>query len=387
MARKHVYVVRGAERFPFSRGILARSLIEVGLTLEDAYNAATSLQTELQSVRELTREDLRRRVHEFLRGRFGSELARRYQDYREEVAEIVVLGKGPPVPFSKGLLSQSIRVSGLPISESYLISRAIQDELLKRPVRRVTRDDLRSLTYRKIAELSGLDAAERYRTWRSLKLLKTPLVILIGGATGAGKSTLAVELAHRLGFTNVISTDVIRQIMRTMFTPDIMPMVHCSSYEAWRAYRGPEEGDENPVLAGFHEQALEVSVGVTGMIQRAATEGTPVILNGVHLVPGLIRPEDCPGVNLAHIVVTVSDETLHRGRFETRADRSDERSAERYIENFQAIRKIGSYCVRQAQLTGTPIIDDAPVEEQTFVALSYLTDFLHQLPDFREVRV
>lgn len=38
-------------------------------------------------------------------------------------------------------------------------------------------------------------------------------------------------------------------------------------------------------------------------------------------------------------------------------------------------------------MTGTPIIDDAPVEQQTFVALNYLTDFLHRLPDFREVKV
>ncbi len=387
MSQEPVYVVRGAERFPFSRGILARSLIEVGLELEDAYNVASSLQDDLASTQEITRQKLRQRVCEILRERFDPKLAVRYEDYREELAEVIVLRDGPPVPFSKGLLSQSIRSSGLPASESYEVSRAIGDELLKRPRHQVTRDELRALTYRKIVGLSGLDAAERYRTWRSIKTMKTPLVILIGGATGAGKSTLAVELAHRIGFTNVISTDVIRQIMRTMFSREIMPLVHCSSYEAWRVYRGPEQGGEDPVLAGFHEQALEVSVGIRGMIQRAATERTHLILNGVHLIPGLIRPEECPGVNLAHIVVTVGDEKTHRHRFEVRGGDADDRSADQYLENFTAIRKIGSYCIRQARQTGTPIIDDAPIEQQVFVALNYLTDFLRGLPDFQEVKV
>ena len=42
--------------------------------------------------------------------------------------------------------------------------------------------------------------------------------LLVGGATGTGKSTVATEAAHRLGITRVTSTDFIRQTMRAFFS-------------------------------------------------------------------------------------------------------------------------------------------------------------------------
>jgi len=36
--------------------------------------------------------------------------------------------------------------------------------------------------------------------------------VLIGGTTGTGKSTVASEVAHRLGITRVTSTDFIREV-------------------------------------------------------------------------------------------------------------------------------------------------------------------------------
>ena len=61
---------------------------------------------------------------------------------------------------------------------------------------------------------------------------RLPLVLLVGGATGTGKSTVATEVAHRLGITRVTSTDFIRQTIRAFFSETRMPSVHYSSFEA-----------------------------------------------------------------------------------------------------------------------------------------------------------
>ena len=60
------------------------------------------------------------------------------------------------------------------------------------------------------------------------------MILLLGGATGAGKTALAQEVAHRLGIAGLVSTDAIRQIMRIMLSKDLVPAIHASSYDAWR---------------------------------------------------------------------------------------------------------------------------------------------------------
>jgi 2-phosphoglycerate kinase len=60
----------------------------------------------------------------------------------------------------------------------------------------------------------------------ALKQLEVPLVVLVGGATGTGKSTVATEVAHRLGITRVTSTDVVRQTMRAFFSNEFIPSIH-----------------------------------------------------------------------------------------------------------------------------------------------------------------
>jgi 2-phosphoglycerate kinase len=44
------------------------------------------------------------------------------------------------------------------------------------------------------------------------------------------------------------------------------------------------------VLAGFLEQTRNVLVGVRASIERALEEGWSMVLEGVHLVPGMLPP-------------------------------------------------------------------------------------------------
>src|SRR5213595_3236773 len=142
----------------------------------------------------------------------------------------------------------------------------------------------------------------------ALHKLEVPLVVLVGGATGTGKSTVATEVAHRLGITRVTSTDVVRQTMRAFFSREFMPSIHYSSFEAAAGLREPEQA-EDPVIAGFLEQTRNVMVGVRASIERALQEGWSMVLEGVHLVPGMVPQID--GALVAQCVLAIEDEEEH----------------------------------------------------------------------------
>ena len=103
-----------------------------------------------------------------------------------------------------------------------------------------------------------------------------PRLLLIAGATGVGKSTTSVEAAQRLGFSRLLSTDAIREIMRACSDEDSQPALHRSSFS-----RG-EAGD--PVV-DWLDTCLAVEAGISATISRARREGVDLVLEGVHLVP------------------------------------------------------------------------------------------------------
>ena len=74
----------------------------------------------------------------------------------------------------------------------------------------------------------------RLDKWRILRESTEPIVVLIGGATGVGTSTLAADVARRLNIQSVIGTDSIREVLRRAISPDLLPILHKSSFEITR---------------------------------------------------------------------------------------------------------------------------------------------------------
>jgi 2-phosphoglycerate kinase len=190
----------------------------------------------------------------------------------------------------------------------------------------------------------------------ALGQLDIPLVVLVGGATGTGKSTVAVEVAHRLGITRVTSTDVVRQTMRAFFSREFMPSIHFSSFEA--APSVAEDVDSDPVIRGFLDQTRNVLVGVKAVLGRALEEGYSVALEGVHVVPGLVEPVD--GAVFCQVVLAIEDEDEHAAHFWTR-DADGLRPFEKYLRALPEIRRLQDYVVERATRCGVPVIDNADV--------------------------
>lgn len=270
---------------------------------------------------------------------------------------ITLSDKKHGLPFSKGLLAQSLTATGLPPSRAHDIAAAIQEDLRSRDELSITVRRLRELTSEFLGRIEGEQYQERY--WRLYRLSKLdrPLIVMIGGTTGVGKSTIATEVAHRLGITRIVSTDSIREVMRGIFTKELMPAIYESAFNAWRGLRVPVPHGANPVIVGFREQTAVVTTGVKALIDRSVLEGDSLVLEGVHLVPGYIEARQFKNARVVQLVITVDDEDSHRSHFYIREVQTDgTRPFERYRANFGNIRLLGSYIDDLAREHGTPII-------------------------------
>jgi 2-phosphoglycerate kinase len=280
------------------------------------------------------------------------------------------------LPYSKGLMAQALSASGLSPERSYELARLVERRLDERPDRRIAAADLRLLVEEVVRQEEGEHAVRRYHQWRELDRLDRPLIVMLSGTTGVGKSTLATMLAARLGITRVIATDAIRQVLRAFFSRDFMATVHYSAFEAGEA---PDlvvgEGEDRDIVA-FARQAESVATGVDAILERACLEGTPMVLEGIHLVPGSVREELRERCFAIEAVLVVQDEELHRGHFAMRTDR---RPAERYLRRFEQIRKLQLHLAERAREEGVAVIENTSIDRALRRLMDLVLDSLDRL--------
>lgn len=260
------------------------------------------------------------------------------------------------LPYSKGLTASSLMATGLPPMRAYAVANKVEQELLGLGKERISRDNLRELTVAVLRGEESDELAEAFIKWQSVAELDIPLIILIGGSTGVGKSTIASQLAYRLGITRVVSTDAVREVLRSAFTEEMFPTLYSSSFEADTAVRQPIPHSGDKLIIGFREQAAAVAVGASRLIERAITEGTDMVLEGAHLVPGFLETVDSDKAIIVSLLVTIEEEDLHKSHFFQRGRDSSGRSGERYLNAFKKIRKIQKYMISSALMRGVPII-------------------------------
>jgi len=293
------------------------------------------------------------------------------------MSELLVRRGTSVVPFSRGILARSLLKLGLDSTRSYDIAAALHTEFLAAGMTLVTTAHLARLTAERIARHADAEIAARYEKLRQFKRSQRPLVLLLGGSTGSGKSSLATEVAHRLDITRILSTDSVRHVMRAMISERLLPSIHRSSFEAWReptaiAAAGP---GLNPTIGAFREQTQHVAVAVEAVLERAVQENLSMLLEGVHLVPGLFqRFAADPRIQFVHLVVWVEDEAMHRARFVTRAQGARERPGRRYLDNFDSIRLIQGHLVECARVERLPVIENRDFDAALRTLMGHVLD-------------
>ncbi len=362
-------------RRPFMRGIMIHALMSRGAAFEEAFETASRIRQELQGRKTVTRDELSDLIDQHFTGALEERPLR--------PAPVIGVGNAESnEPFSKGVLAQSLLAAAVEPEQAHEVARAIEASLVARGSSLVEKAQLRELSAEVLERRLGPRVAGRYLAWREFLEDDRPLILLLAGAAGVGKSSLAQAVAHRLGVAGVTSTDAIRQVMRIMLGPELLPAIHASSFEAHK--QAPHtEAAEDPVLDAFRAQASSVSVGARAMIDRAISENTSMILDGVAILPGLVDPSDFPdSVYTVFLAVSNLDEDAFRKRFERRG--SSARPPHRYLENLDAILKIQDYILDLAEQHDVPIVDNRDFDASVRSILRYVTDNLRKQ---REKRV
>ena len=299
---------------------------------------------------------------------------------------ILVERKDGTRPFSKEVLSHSIQASGLTGDLAFQTAKAIESKLINQRRTRISHTELETLTADMLAEHHDRSYALRYRVWRTWGDLEKPLFILIGGASGVGKTSLAVSLASLLEIPRVVATDDIRQIMRLTLAPELMPFIHTSSYSAWQMAPADEASDLDPVIAAFREQSKVVSVGVRAILSRCLEEGTSVIIDGVHLLPEFIATEELSKrAFLVPVCLALEDRGDYGERFAKRAASVPSRPSHRYISHLDEIMKIQGYLVEVSTHHEIPIIDAETIADATSTAAMLVVEHLQEQEEIQAV--
>jgi 2-phosphoglycerate kinase len=286
------------------------------------------------------------------------------------------LGGDDGLPFSKGLLARALIAAGVRSERAYELALTAEADLAAGGARSLSLDRLHELAVEMWGDEDGAQVIRRLRLFRRLDELDLPIILLVGGATGTGKSTVATEVAYRLGITRVTSTDFVRQTMRAFFSQDFMPSIHYSSFEAGEAR---DDDDPDRVVHGFLDQTRNVLVGVRAAIERVMQEGWSMVLEGVHLVPGMV-PTEIEGALVVQFVLAIEDVEAHASHFWLRdTSTGGVRAFDRYLDSLGDIRAIQDFIVTRAQKAGVPVIENGNIESAIAQAMELVLEQAEQL--------
>ena len=106
-------------------------------------------------------------------------------------------------------------------------------------------------------------------------------VIFIGAGAATGKSTLAWQLAHILGVRSVISTDIVRQIIRE--EEHGHSLINAETWEAWKYVETHK--NEDTLYEGLRAQAKVIKPRLISVIKHILSKGMTTIIEGIHILP------------------------------------------------------------------------------------------------------
>ena len=181
-------------------------------------------------------------------------------------------------------------------------------------------------------------------------------LLLIAGTSGVGKSTLSVRVASSLGFSKIVSTDTIRETLRTQYNRDQSPALHRSSFES--------AGSD--AIVDWAQTVAVLTEAVAAVVGRAEIKSSDLVLEGVHIIPanGLLESWRRSGGEACGILLRVDNEKTHQDFIKSR-EKHNGKGVAHYLKNLDRIRKIQDHMTIIAEhsdwLSIDASIDENPI--------------------------
>lgn len=268
---------------------------------------------------------------------------------------------GDVLPFSRGILASSLLSTGIATEEAYRLASVVQSRLLKFGTRTIDAEQLVGMIREILVDEEPDGTAERWLTWRTAKRSGRPVVVVFSGAPGVGKSTVATRMAVRFGISSVITSDSIRDVLRTVIPVSVLPELHRSTFEL-------VDSDGPAQFSNFDRQANAVANATVAVAQRLAAERRSAILEGVHLLPGLLgsalASHSARPIVIERLIVERHHDD-HKAKLERRAISQPLRLGDRHVADIGRIRAIQSHLQTKADTSGTPTIGTENLAQAT----------------------
>lgn len=351
------------------------------MPFEDAYETANNVRDHLADTEEISTRALRRIVEGELK-KFGDPAVRRlYTAPLSAPSKIrVVHNSGGVTAFSRGRHQRYLQSSGVRLSEAESITTKIFDQLLAAGATSIDTTDLGYLTYLCLQQELGDAAARQYLLWSEFQASGRPLILLICGAVGSGKSSISTEIAHRLDIVRTQSTDMLREVMRSMMPKKLLPILHTSSFDAWKTLplQDKKNRERDLLIAdGYRGQAELLALPCEAVMQRAIRESVPLIVEGVHAHPDLLsRVGRKSEAIVVHVTLAVMRPEELKSRLRGRSAEEPHRHARRYLDRFDSIWRLQSFLLAEAERCDTPIIPNDDKEAAIFQIISTINSEL-----------
>lgn len=104
-------------------------------------------------------------------------------------------------------------------------------------------------------------------------------VLLVGGASGTGKSSVSYRLARQLG-VGITEIDDLHASLLGMTTPEQLPLVHY-----WRTHPEAQALDAAEILELFLAVCRAMAPAVQAVVAQHLESRVPIVLEGDYLLP------------------------------------------------------------------------------------------------------
>lgn len=225
----------------------------------------------------------------------------------------------------------------------------------------------------------GEKVAAQYRAWSRFRRSGLPMIVLVGGCTGTGKSTVAAELALRLDIGRIQSTDILRDVVRLFVPEQFAPELHVSSYDAWRVQQCHDKNNSDQgsrLIAGYRAQCEKLAATIDAVIERSVKERASILIEGIHIHPEYHRRVIEKGAVVIPLLLVNSSAEKLKQHFHRRGEVAPSRGATRYLENFSAIWQIQGHLIEEARRCEVPYLPNTDLDDTLRKVIDVITERL-----------
>ncbi|HEU5378403.1 MAG TPA: isopentenyl transferase family protein [Ktedonobacteraceae bacterium] len=190
-------------------------------------------------------------------------------------------------------------------------------------------------------------------------------VLLIGGSSGVGKTSVARAIARRLGLSVLLADDV-RMAIQQVTTPGEQPGIHYFLAHPTIWQKPPEALCEGFItVCGAMERPLSVCIAHHVFVEGAG----PVIIEGDGILPALAARRDFPnlhfgpgpvGCEVRSVFLVESDEEIIAQNMHLRGRGFGDVSLKEQQTVVRASWLYGQWLRRQADHYNLPVIESRP---------------------------